>query len=257
MSRRCLPGFSMRNVVMSLLLVAAACGDLEVRSVRAPQVVPAALAGEWVGTWQSTAETSGPLVVRVQEYGGEPVVRVEFTNPCIEPRSYDLVVTATTIELRAEGGVVMAAILGSDRTLSGTYQCPAESGTWSAVWTRDLPSLADLSGSWSGTLAAAGQPVRSIGLELTQEVAGGVVQLGGLLTLPELWPLPVALVGTAQFGADSFELLLFTPAGVVPPLLLTGTGDRATLALHDGLLQAIGTPVLPFGYGVVDFLRLP
>lgn len=257
MTHRPCPVVSMRALIVMSAVVLGACGDLEVRSVRAPQAVPQELTGEWVGTWLSAAQTSGAIVVRVQEFAGEPVVRVDFTNPCVAPRSYDLVVTATTIELRAEGEAVMAATLTADRRLVGSYHCPEESGTWSAAWTRDLPELADLGGAYSGTLAVAGQPIRAVTLDVSQQIVAGELQLDGLLGLPDLWPLPVPLIGTAQFSGTSFDLVLYTPAGVAPPLLLTGTGDRVTLQIDNGLLQPIGPQVLPFSFGLVDLVRLP
>lgn len=236
----------MRHLVLSLVLPFAACGDLQVRSVRAPQSVPQELVGEWVGTWQSTAEATGAIVVRVQEFEGEPVVRVEFENPCIEPRSYDLVVTAASIELRAEGTAVMTATLVEGRQLVGTYHCPEESGTWTASWQRELPAVQDLSGRWSGSLAAAGQPTRAFDIDLVQVVEGGDVLLQGFLWLRDLWPLPLEVEGTVLFRDDAFDLLLRTPIGSVPGVLVTGIGDYAPMRVENGLLQPIGTPVLPF-----------
>ena len=236
----------MRHLAFSLVLLLAACGDLEVRSVRAPQSVPQELVGEWVGTWQSTAEATGAIVVRVQEFEGEPVVRVEFENPCIEPRSYDLVITAASIELRAEGAAVMTATLVEGRQLVGTYHCPEESGTWTASWQRELPAVQDLSGAWTGSLAAAGQPTRGIDLDLVQTVEGGDVRLQGFLWLHDLWPLPLEIEGTVLFREATFDLLLRTPVGSVPGLLVTGIGDYTPMRVENGLLQPIGTPVLPF-----------
>ena len=86
---------------LASLLVLAACGDLDVRTVRVPEVVPAPLEGEWTGTWTSDANgASGPLTVRVQEFGGEPLLSVDIVNACVENRAYDLVLGNGLIELR-------------------------------------------------------------------------------------------------------------------------------------------------------------
>jgi hypothetical protein len=240
-----------RPVALLLPWCLVACGDLDVRSVREPQVVPAQLAGEWLGTWQSANQTaSGAVVVRVQEFAGEPVVRIEFQNPCLEPRAYELVMTASLIELRAEGQVVLAAAVRADRSMDGIYQCEAESGTWTATWQRDLPTLVDLGGDWSGSLAVAGQPTRPIDLVLEQGVQDGSLVLEGLLDLGDLWPSLLPVRGSVFFREGGFEVVLATSAGSTPGLFLAGVGDRDPLQVETGFLQTIGSPVLPFQNGV-------
>lgn len=242
----------MRSLAVLVLSCAfAACGDLEVRSVRAPQAVPRELLGEWSGAWHSAESNStGNILVRVQQFEGEPVVNVQIENPCIEPRTYDLVVTPATIELRADGRTVIAAVLGAGRELVGTYVCTAETGTWSAVWQRDLPEIADLAGDWSGTLVVGGQPDRPVALELAQRVEGGIVVLDGLLDLGDAWPLPVPMRGTAFFRADGYDVMLNTLAGNLPELWLTGVGDHEPLRIEHGILQALGPQPLPFQSGL-------
>lgn len=248
----------MRSPVLLLLASCglSACGDLDVRSVRAPQAVPRALIGEWTGSWHATQSgLEGGIVVRVQEFEGEPVVNVQFENPCIEPRTYDLVVTEATIELRADGRTVIAATVGEGRSLIGTYECTAESGTWSAVWQHDLPEVVDLGGDWDGTLVVGGQSNRAVHLELTQSVAGGMVLLDGLLDLGDAWPLPVPMRGTVVFRTGGYDVMLSTLAGNQPVLLLTGTGDTEPLRIENGILQALSSAPLPFQAGLFTVAR--
>ena len=246
-----------RLIALSIASVLAACGDLNVRSVRAPQSVPVELAGEWVGSWQAATESaSGAIVVQVQEYGGAPVVNVMLQNPCITPSIYELVVTGDTFELRAEGAVVLAATLQTDRRLVGTYQCPEESGTWSATWQRPLPELLDLGGHWVGQIAASGQPARGFALELTQSVAGGLVRLEGLLDLGELWPLLVPMRGSVAFRTGGYDLVLQTLPGITPNLLLAGAGVVDPLQVDNGVLQAVGAPVLSVPFAAFSMHRV-
>jgi hypothetical protein len=243
---------------LSLVLPAllAACGDLDVRSVRAaPTGVPSALIGEWQGTWQSSATAAnGVVVVRVQEFDGEPVVNVQFQNPCLAPRAYDLVVTPATIELRADGQTVLAASLGDGRELVGTYTCSAEAGTWQAQWRRDLPVLLDLGGTWAGTVQFADQLVRPIELRLEQQVEGGEMLLQGELDLGDLWPAPIPVVGTVLFRDQGYDVTLHTPSGANPELLLSGGGTVDPLRIEAGLLHAANQS-LPFPLGVFTIQR--
>lgn len=241
----------MRSLVVLLPLLVTACGDLELKSVRPTDVVPAGLEGEWVGSWQSVlSNTGGGLNVKVQEFDGEPVLGMQLDNPCITPREYDLVMTPSTIELRADGATVFAATLGEGRTLIGTYQCKADLGTWTATWQRLLPPIVDLGGTWSGDLTIAGQPALPIRLQLDQSVASGAIVIDGALELIGLSPAPIPMTGSAQFRDQGFDLLLQTPNGVAPDLLLTAFGIRDPLRIEVGLLQMFGAQP-PLQQGIV------
>ena len=249
----------MRTLALLALpcLVAAGCGDLDVRHVREqPDGVPAALVGEWQGSWQSASSTaSGSVVLQVQEFAGEPVVNVVFVNPCLAPREYDLVVTPASFELRADGQTVLAATLGEDgRELLGVYECERERGTWRATWRRDLPALHDLGGRWTGTVVFGDEVVRPLELTLVQAVDGGAVQLEGLLDLGELWPVPVALRGTASFRDRGFDLTLQNAAGTSPSLVLSAPGELEPLRVEAGLLHVLDQ-ALPQPLGVVQLVR--
>ena len=172
------------------------CGDLEVRSVRSPEVVPAILEGEWRGSWSSARNAgTGPLTLTVQEFDRTPLVALDIDNPCVAPRPYRIVLRGSTFELRDGDDVVLAAMLAPDgtRQLLGTYSCVNDSGTWTAIWQRDLPPLIDLSGAWTGEVTAAGPggvPVqRDLTLQLTQSVRDGRIVLDGELALPQLLPV--------------------------------------------------------------------
>ncbi len=241
----------MRSLLAVLPLALTACGDLELKSVRPSDAVPAGLEGEWVGSWQSVmSNTSGTLNVQVQEFAGEPIVAVSIENPCITAREYELVLTPSTIELRADGVTVFAATLGEAGSLVGTYQCEADLGTWTAAWQRALPPITDLSGTWTGELTVSGQRDVPIRLQLAQRVADSQIVLDGALELTGLWPAPIAMTGAAQFREQGFDVLLHTPNGFAPELLLTSFGIREPPRMEVGLLQVFGTQ-LPFQQALV------
>lgn len=248
----------MRRAHSSLLslFVLAACGDLDVRSVRVPEVVPASLEGEWTGTWTSdTNGTSGALTVRVQEFGGEPLLSVDIENACVENRAYDLVLGNGLIELRDGDRTVFAGVLGEGRTLLGTFSCDADRGTWTAAWQRDLPALLDLTGTWNGSLATIETPARGVQLTLEQRVRSGLLVLDGTLTIAGLGvdagDLVVPLEGSASFRSDGFDLGLRSPDGIAPVLVLSGLGEPEPLQVEVGVLQVLGPSTLPFAQGVV------
>jgi hypothetical protein len=227
-------------------LLAAACGDIDVRSIRTSDAVPQALEGEWSGSWQSgDGADSGTLVLRIQDFAGEPVVSVQVAHPCVKPREYQFRATATTVELLADGEVVFGAVLGQDRTLVGSYQCTADSGTWDASWQRDLPPLLDLSGRWEGTISANGAPPQQLVMHLQQDVRGGALVMDGAAELPGALPEPIGVTGWLEFRDGVFEVLLTTLPGEVPIAFLTGLGDSDLLRIENGLLQAAIDPQLP------------
>jgi len=248
----------MRRAHSSLLslLVLAACGDLDVRTVRVPEVVPASLEGEWTGTWTSAATgASGALTVRVQEFDGEPLLSVDIVNACVENRTYDLVLGNGLIELRDGERTVFAGVLGEGRTLLGTFTCDADQGTWTAAWQRDLPTLLDLTGTWNGSLATVETPARSVQLELAQSVRAGLLVLDGTLTIAGLGvdagDLVVPIEGSASFRSDGFDLGLRSLDGTAPVLVLSGLGEPEPLQVEVGVLQVLGPSTLPFAQGVV------
>jgi len=241
----------MRTSSLPLLFLSlvAACGDIEIQSVRTGLAIPLAMEGEWTGAWSSAnGSNTGSLNLRLQSYAGQAVVAVTINNPCVVPRTYQIFVTSTTIELHADGEVVLAAVLGDDRTMAGTYRCDQDEGLWQAVWQRDLPPVRDLSGLWEGTVSAAGTGSGTVPLQLIlhQSVRGGVVVVDGSLALPGLLGVPLGVTGSVRFRDGAFDFLLGTTSGVVPSVQLAGLGDAEELVIDDGLLLAPPSPLLPF-----------
>ena len=246
-------------VALALPALLAACGDLQVRSVRSDDVVPAALAGEWVGTWTSSETLStGAVTVRVQEFDRQPVVALSIDNPCVIPQDYELLFVGRTIELRADGVPILDAVLQTDsRELTGNYNCAADRGTWSASWTRELPELVDLSGTWSGDVSVPGVLTEPLTLTLRQSVRGGGLVLDGEVRLPSALALPVPVAGAVRFRDADFELVLQTEIGFQPRVVMTGIGDREPLQVEFGLLRVLSSQVLPFSQALFQITRDP
>ncbi|HZN37963.1 MAG TPA: hypothetical protein VFD82_04125 [Planctomycetota bacterium] len=245
----------MRNlsfVTWFVLVISAGGCDIDVKSVRTGEQIPADLEGVWQGSWQSQqASLSGTLTLQLQEWDNKAVVSVATDNPCVEPHDYDLSLLPGRIELRDDGELVFAAVFGPGRTLTGTYVCHQDSGQWAAAWTEALPPIVDLSGTWLGSVAAAGFPVVALSLELVQSVRHGSIVLDGLLTLPEIPGVQVLLTGGAVFRQGGFDMLLATSPTSNPSLVLTGFGSTEPLRVDLGVINVINSqPPLPFTQGV-------
>lgn len=235
-----------RLLALACLSSFAACGDIDVRSIRTGDVVPAALEGEWKGAWQSGATgINGLLTLRIQDFGGEPVVSVQIAHPCVPPSQYQFRATPNRIELLANDVVLFEAALGAGRTLIGTYGCVADSGSWDAIWQRDLPDLVDLGGRWVGSVTVAGIPTQTLVVQLEQSVHNGTLALDGSMRLPDLLVDPLPVVGSVQFRDGVFDLVLVTEPGTVPLVHMVGVGNTTTLRVPGGQLQAAFDPQLP------------
>lgn len=226
----------------------AACGDITVKSIRVADSVPATLEGEWTGQWSSTRSTGGGTVrLRMQDFEGEPVVSVQLDNPCIEARAYQFRTTGNLIELLADGVPLFSAVLGEARTLTGTYECAADSGVWSVTWSRELAPLVDLGGRWDGTLSLPGLSTTSLRLQLDLDflVQGGALVVQGTARLPDLSTTVLPVFGVVFFRTDDFDLRLLAPTTETGTgIELFGVGPLDTRRIDTGLVQ-VTDPSLP------------
>ena len=247
----------LRSAVAFLPLLLAACGDIDVRSIRSGDVVPEELEGEWWGAWISALSgVNGVLTLRIQHFAGEPVVGVQIAHPCLPPNQYEFRATASTVELLADDVVLFRGVLGDDRTLIGTYGCAADLGSWDATWHRDLPPVADLGGLWVGTVTVPGLPTQEMQLQLEQSVRDGALVLTGAGALPGLLTEPLPLLGQVQFRQDAFDLGLVTAPGILPIVQLVGIGDTASLQITNGQLQVAVDPLHPIVQGLWSVQRV-
>jgi hypothetical protein len=235
-------------------LALSACGDLHIKSVHVSSVVPEVLQGEWLGTWTSTTDQGGgDMTLRVQEFGGEPVISILVANPCLVPAAYEVVMTGSMFELRTGGEVVLAATLEQNRTLVGSYGCATDGGTWQAVWHQALPAILDLSGTWEGAVAEAASQASPLVMSLHQSVRGGQLVLDGAMDLPGLLSATLPVLGSVRFREGTFEIILATPNGTEPSVQLGGLGDSTTRSIGEGVFAASPGPLLPFtqaGWGM-------
>jgi hypothetical protein len=231
---------------LALTLLGAACGDIEVKSYRSPDVVPHQLQGEWLGSWNSDVNsTGGVLTLRIQEFASEPVVSIQINHPCVTPQDYTFRANGNEIELLANGHVLFSAQLNEDRTLVGTYDCDEDAGSWSALWNRELPEPRDLGGRWDGFLWVDGEPEQQLVMQLQQGVHSGALTLAGTVDLPGVLAHPIGVTGWVEFHDGSFQLLLTTLPGEGLVAYMTGIGETATATVTNGLLYALVGPDVP------------
>ena len=243
--------------VMLSCLALGGCG-VKVKTARTGGLTSSSFDGEWVGTWQpaiGVAGSGGPLTLRLQQFQGQPVVAVQIDNPCVTPREYELLLRASSVELRADGQVVFGAVLDENRTLLGTYQCAAGTGSWSAVWQRALPPIVDLSGTWAGSLVVPGGGPFALECTLTQSVRAGSLVLDGTVLLPELLLTPIVVTGSVQFREGAYDLVLRSVDGAPVQFALAGIGGLEPLRLQSAFVQFFGPTPLPFSQGLVDITR--
>lgn len=247
----------LRPLIWLLLPVLAACGKVQFQSTPGtPGAAAQELYGEWVGTWASDSiEGTGPLSFRAQQFEGQLVFGVDIAHPCLNGSLYQLVFSGTHLELRDQGMPVMVGDLQEGRRFVGTYSCLEDSGTWEVVWSRDLPPVADLTGTWQGEiLSIAG--VSPLELVLEQYVAGGRIYVRGTLELPNDLDGLLPVDGLVRMRSSQFELSLVTESGVTPQVVIGGFGDPATLNVHTGLVVTSGAP-LTWTQGQATFALVP
>ena len=237
----------MRFLVLILFAAFGSCGDIQVRSTPGTTAISSALAGEWQGAWSSGRTSSGGgLTLRLQDFGGEPVVSFVIDNPCLAPAQYDLVLQGGLVSLVAGGAPVLVASLSAPDELSGSYGCAEDDGVWSARRVAPLPELLDLSGEWSGVLAVPGLGDEPVEVSLSQRVQAGQLLLDALVYLPSLLPAPVPMGGIVQFSESTFALQLASSISAGTLLVVQGDGLRAPLSIPDAAVSVVGPSPLPF-----------
>lgn len=229
------------TIVLSLLL-ATACADVTTTTPAPAPAVPAALAGEWEGIWTSTAlESTGDLLLRVQEFDGQPVVQIDTDLPCIAGTSFQLDFTATSFTASIGDQEVLRGEVAADGTLSGTYACAAGTGSWQAERLRPLPAVADLSGDWTGALYREGATPQPFTLDLQMTLESGVLRLAGAITV-QGEPTDTIVGYASEFDDAGYQVFFETSGGV---LRAQGNGSYGPLRVETGQwgVFASGTPI--------------
>lgn len=236
-----------RCALLMPLLLLSGCFKIERQSSGTPVPVTARLMGEWLGNWGSDGgmdgATYGMLVLSVQTFQGRPVLRLESDNPCLLPQDYTLTMVDRHLELRGNGDAVFQADFAADlKSLTGSYSCGLDRGTWSASWVRELAPIGDVSGHWIGTFIAT-SPVQTTGvlqMDLLQQWVNGSLRVTGRLSSPSLPEELVVTNGDVVFDEGSFQLRLMTDTSA-PFVMMGGSGDAGTLVIDEGEI-VLGVP---------------
>jgi len=243
-------------VSAATLLLLASCNKLQFRSDRPQGSVPARLEGEWRGQWQSSqSNAGGDIVLRVQEFEDQPVFGVFVNHPCMPTTTYEIEFTGFAIELSSGGEVLFRGALTPDRQMLGTFECDQDTGTWQVQWDRDLPPLVDLTGTWQGQITTVNGST-PLNMQFDQRVVQGVLEVTGLLALPSELVSPLPVRGFVRSRDGFFELAVTTVPGILPQVVIGGTGDSSSLAVQAGMVATSGQP-LSFTQGVASFAQLP
>tara|TARA_R110002072_G_scaffold1983_1_gene16202 strand:- start:42184 stop:42975 length:792 start_codon:yes stop_codon:yes gene_type:complete len=238
------------------LLCLVSCGDLSVTSVApAEPNVPVAAKGEWQGTWVSDESgQSGELVLRIQEFHDEAVVALAINNGCLQQQNYELVVIGESVTLQVGGVPILVAEFAPSGQLVGSFDCPEDSGTWSATRIGPLPEPIDLSGTWLGSAMVAGESENPLLLELDQFVRDGRLVLEGFADVPGLVPVQVPLAGYVNFRETDFDLVLQTVEGFEPVMVFAGIGNHDPVRVDVGLIQVLSSQSVEFTQAVFQVL---
>ncbi|MEC7584954.1 MAG: hypothetical protein VYE77_11610 [Planctomycetota bacterium] len=243
---------------LALAFTLASCLKVE-RQTAGEAPMPVAFFGEWRGAWASDLQPdTGTLVLSVQDFEGRPVLSAEIQHPCLAATVFNFRQDGLRWELSLDGEVVFVGEVDPERlTLTGSYSCTADQGTWDAAWQGSLPAIPDLSGNWNGLFESL-QPTGSgdLSLALTQRWIDGRLQFVGTVSLfPDLGHpsmtepavLPIT-AGEVRWTGPDFQLLVQAGESL-PWLTLQGSGTLGALGVQQGLLL-VENAQLPFSFAL-------
>lgn len=238
-------------LLLALLPALAACGDVKTNIPDSSAAVPAALVGEWTGTWTvDGGGNAGTLTLRVQEFAGQPVVQIDTDMPCIAGTTFELRFAATSFTASVGSQQVLDGALTAPSQLGGAFTCAAGQGTWQAARQRILPPVVDLSGAWTGALYVQGGTPQPFLLDLSMTLDAGVLRLDGALDVQG--EPTAAIVGYGlDFDDDGYQIFFETTDG---RLRAQGEGLYGPLRIENGQWGAfVGNT--PIGGGVFAMER--
>lgn len=185
------------------------------------------------------------------------MVEVLINNTCLTAQNYQLVVLGESVTLEVGGVPILVGAFTSLNELVGSYDCPQDSGTWSATRFGSLPDPLDLSGTWLGSAVIAGGGENPLLVQLDQFVRDGRIELQGFADLNPLVPDQIPLAGFVNFRATDFELVLQTVAGFEPAMVFAGIGSSDPVQVEIGTIQVVGSQAAPFLQAVFQILQQP
>jgi hypothetical protein len=251
----------MRSRIVTCIALLACCaaagGCVRVERRATTSGVPSQWLGEWQGTWTSRrSSTTGTMRLSVRTFDREPLVQLDTTHPCLRPAHYRFVIQASQWRLLADGVPVFIGVIDPERrAVAGDYQCTEDDGVWQVQWTRALPAVADLGGTWTGGYLASAPPASGgVALRLEQTAVAGRLRIHGELLLPQLsLALPLAAGEVVPLG-DDYLLDLRTGPVPGPEFVLQGI-VRGGRTLVEGGILLVADPRVPFGFAAWSAAR--
>lgn len=229
----------------------ASCYKVQTRTT-VSSVVPLQLQGEWNGTWtDASGQQSGSLRFLVRTFQGELVLSFETDNPAAQQQTFAFAfrgphVEMASSEIRFSGDLDAAA-----RIFAGEFSGSRGDGTWQADWTRELPPIIDLSGTWIGSFRGDSEliPPGPMVLTLQQQLVQGQMRVTGDLELQDLSMQVPIVDGYVDWNADTFDVQLLSDISLLPIVQLTGVGDPLQRRIEHGEFVVLPPPGLPVGLG--------
>lgn len=229
----------------------AACYKVEAR-VTTSAVIPANLQGEWTGSWIDAAQSQqGRLGFLLRTFQGQPVLSIDTDLPAAQQQGLRYTFNGTHVEFVGLDVAFSGDLDAAARTFFGSYTSAQGDGSWRAEWTRALPAIVDLSGTWIGSFVSSSQAgtVGPLVLDLTQQLVDGQLRVTGSIEL-ETYGLSVPVVdGRVDWQAETFEMQLISDVGALPIVQLSGVGDPAGLRVDQGQFVVLPPPGLPVSVG--------
>lgn len=239
-------------VLLLLSVPFVGCGKLQLKTTVTPQSIPAQMQGEWTGTWTSANGVAhGDLLVRLQTFDDNPVVGFETNHPEMQIIDFRFLFLGRHVEIHSSDPTDNAVFSGDTaadlRTMTGTYSCIGDAGTWQTAWHRTLPPIGDVSGDWVGGFESFQPPLQApLHLQLVQTWVDGVLHVRGEIDVPGTDNQIAIHDGIVDWRENDFVLLLTTDPNAPPTVLLQAAGARSQFSVS-GALQVdpgSGQPVV-------------
>lgn len=236
---------------LTAMAFCASCYKVQTRTT-VSSVVPAQLQGEWNGTWTDAAgQATGSLSFLLRTFQGQLVLSFETDNPAAQQQTFAFAfhgphVEVSSSEIRFSGDLDATA-----RIFAGDFSGSGGDGTWQADWTRELPPIVDLSGTWIGSYRGDNEliPAGSMVLVLQQQLVQGQMRVTGSLELQDPSMQVPIVDGYVDWNADTFDVQMLSDISMLPIVQLTGVGDPLQRRIDHGQFLVLPPPGLPVGLG--------
>lgn len=237
---------------LAALSLAASCYYKVETRLTTPTAVAAQLEGEWNGTWTNApGDQTGSLRFLLRTFQGQLVLGFATDNPAAQQQTFAFAFQGAHVEVTGAEIQFLGDLDVKAKVFAGTFTGSHGAGTWQADWTRELPPIVDLSGTWIGTYRGDSQliPEGPLTLTLVQQLVHGQLRVTGSIELQSLSLTVPVVDGAVDWNADTFDVQLISDITTLPIVQLTGVGDPLQRRIDQGEFVVLPPPGLPVGLG--------